>query len=183
MFICHVLGTYSNVWTVSWFWNKLSTRGVPDVRCWSGWFHKKLNDKRPLFFIIHINSTTTMKRTPKIKVPTPLDLEIDALEAQYKLAADACNVWEDHVHENYNGYGTLGILNMHAYLNNIARGFGHCNDERNFQEHRSRDKEDRWWEEAQRGNVLSVKASAIRQQIRERQVLRGDYTKNTRKKT
>ena len=126
-----------------------------------------------------------MKRTPKskaVKVPSPLDLEIDALEAQYKLAADACNVWEDHVHENYNGYGTLGILNMHAYLNNIARGFGHCNDERNFQEHRSRDKEDRWWVEAQRGNVLSVKASAIRQQIRERQVLRGDYTKNARKK-
>ena len=108
-----------------------------------------------------------MKRTTKINVPSPLDLEIDALEAQYKLAVDACKEWQHHIRENYNGYGTLGILNMHAYLGNVERGFGHGNDERNFQAHRSRDKDDRWLEEAKHGTILSKKVREISKQIRE----------------
>ena len=127
------------------------------------------------------NSTTTtckVRRT-KPKPRTPLDDEIEALEARQNQLFTEHAAWTHHVHENYNGYGTKGIMNMEAYHLNIERGFGKHNSEPNYQMHRARDLEGKWLEEAKRGVEISMKCHGLRKEIMKLKIERGDFTKRT----
>ena len=126
-------------------------------------------------------ATTTIQRRVTKKSRTPLDDEIDALEERQKQLFIEHDAWTHHVHENYNGYGTNCIMNMQAYYCNIERGFGHCNNEVNYQTHSARDLDGKWLEEAQRGVALSMKCHHLLQEILKLKTERGDFTKRMRR--
>ena len=126
-------------------------------------------------------ATTTIRRRASQKPRTPLDDEIDALEERQKQLYVEHAAWTHHVHENYNGYGTNCIMNMQAYYCNIERGFGHCNNEVNYQTHSARDLDGTWLEEAQRGVALSMKCHHLLQEILKLKTERGDFTKRMRR--
>ena len=126
-------------------------------------------------------SVTKARRTTKPKPRTPLDDEIDALEARQQLIFAEHAAWTHHYHEHYNGYGTKCIMNMEAYYLNIERGFGHCNSESNYQMHRARDTEGKWLEEAMRGVEISMRSHRLHQEILKLKIERGDFAKRSRR--
>jgi hypothetical protein len=127
-----------------------------------------------------MNTKNTKNTKKSVKTRSPLDEQIEVLEAQMVAQTILCNEWEHHVHEDFNGYGCFAILNMHAYHLNVARGFGSGNDESNYQSEIARDKDGTWLECAMHWVKLSLECSRIRSQIRVLKNQRGDYTKHRR---
>lgn len=84
--------------------------------------------------------------------------EIAELERQRRAAGAIAEEWNDYVHTNYNGHGTKAIMNMRAYHENIANGFGHCNSEGNYQMHLRKDPDGSWLKEALHGAELYLAA-------------------------
>ena len=114
------------------------------------------------------------------KPRSPLDEQIEVLEAQMAAQKLLCNEWEHHVHEDFNGYGCLAILNMHAYHLNVARGFGKGNSESNYQSKLAQDKDGTWLECAMHWVQLSLVCRDLHAQILELKKQRGDFTKKLR---
>ena len=122
-------------------------------------------------------SATKVRRT-KPKPSTYLDDEIDTLETHQQLLFIEHDAWTRHVREHYHGYGARGIMNMQAYHLNIERGFGHCNDEANYQEHRARDTSGgKWLEEAMRGVEIIMRLHRLHQELRKLTTERGKRTR------
>jgi hypothetical protein len=111
------------------------------------------------------------------------DDRIEELEQQHAVARASCNEWEHHIHEDFNGYGCIAILNFHAYHLNIARGFGKSNSESNYQYHLSKDKDGKWLEAAMHWTTLSLASHEIHKEILKLQAERGDFTRRMRKKS
>ena len=123
-----------------------------------------------------------MKSKKSVKPRSHIDEQIEVLEEQMAAQTLVCNEWEHHIYEDFNGYGCMAILNMHAYHLNVARGFGASNSESNYQSHVTKDKDGTWLAAAMHWVKLSLVNSQIRDQILELKTQRGDFTKTFRKK-
>ena len=119
-----------------------------------------------------------MSTKKSVKPRSPLDEQIEELEAQHAAHRLICNEWEHHVHEDFNGYGCFAILNMHAYHLNVARGFGSCNDESVYQSKVAKDKDGTRLEAAMHWVKLSLVSRDLHDQILELKKQRGDFTRS-----
>ena len=108
-----------------------------------------------------------MSTKKSVKLRSPLDKQIEELEAQHATQKLICGEWEHHVHEDFNGYGCFAILNMHAYHLNAARGFGSSNCESNYQSKLAQDKDGTWLEAAMHWVKLSLVSRNLHAQILE----------------
>ena len=119
-----------------------------------------------------------MSTKKSVKPRSPLDEQIEELEAQHAAHRLICNEWEHHVHEDFNGYGCFAILSMHAYHLNVARGFGSCNDESVYQSRVTKDKDGTRLEAAMHWVKLSLVSRDLHDQILELKKQRGDFTRS-----
>ena len=111
-----------------------------------------------------------------------LDEQIKKLEAEFAIIIKACNDWEHHVHEDFNGYGCMAILGMHAYHLNRERGFCDANDESHYQHNLARDKDGKLMEATMHWVSLSLTARRLCDQIKKLKIDRGDYKPNNKRK-
>lgn len=88
-------------------------------------------------------------------------LRFELLNNEYEIARSEAKKWELMVYEKYiNGEQYL-IMGMLAYLENIERGFGKHNDEKQYANIRKNDTSGRLFAETLRGFELSKKYISI----------------------
>ena len=84
---------------------------------------------------------------------------------EHDLALKATIEWEKNAEKNYNEEEFATIIGMVNYLQNIANGFGGCNNEVWFQNERKVDSSGKLFNEAQIGHKLSMKSLLLHDKI------------------
>ena len=89
-------------------------------------------------------------------------------KAQYLIARSDATKWELGLDDKYNEEQVLTIIGILSYMENVERGFGHCNDQKLYNSERMEDADadNNLFAEACVGFAFSKKYILLRKQMK-----------------